>query len=428
MTAMTTAWILSLAKLGDFIQASALFGGLRTRYPNLILLAAQQSVVAAARLAGFFSEIIVLDPADPHLRRLPPAQALYNLSISPQAISLVDNLKAQNPRLTIFGPQKIQGQLHLPPAQELAYAIMRENRRWSPLNLVDIWRRLEPGYLAPNKLFWPTQKSPTTGAQPKVGLALGAGHPRRRWPRDKFKELAQKLQEKWGARVILLGGPGEKALGRAVNQELGQSADLINLVGRTDLGELTKVIEELDLLIASDTGALHLGAAVGTKTVGLYFGPALAQETGPYQAGSLTLQTLAACAPCPESRPCPDRVCQAQPTVNAAFQAAGRSLNADLSFEATPSPINGLATVEIDEFGFKLHPQTMEPEFRLSQILREATRAVLEPQYSPTRPEADLKAEPDFWRALANRLFSSPNLRPNQPRFIDALASMGVLG
>ncbi|MDR1606849.1 MAG: glycosyltransferase family 9 protein [Deltaproteobacteria bacterium] len=439
-----TAIILALAKLGDYIQATPLFRGLSQRYANLIFIGSQKSALEAAELSGLFSETLLIDPSDQKALenfKAPKAKAIYNLSLAPAALRVLAKIQDKQSQLTIFGPQLENGLTRLPPTQALALAIMSQNRRWAPFNLVDIWRRLEPGYLAPNELYWPTaaskdQEKPRD-SRLKVGLALGAGNARRRWPRECFQDLARKLSESLKAQIILLGAPAEKALGKALVKALSQSLslgeDLIDLVGQTNLRELTQITRGLDLLIASDTGLTHLAAALGTKVLGLYFGPALAQETGPYAGENLVAQTLAPCGPCPESRPCPERVCLELPETSLVLKAARNVLGHK---DPEPEPISpakgGLGVVKIDEFGFKLEfePQKTQPDLLIAQVIREAARASLDPNYQP-RIQAlnleDLKLEPDFWLTLASRIFEAPNPALSPKNFLGALESFGLL-
>jgi heptosyltransferase I len=102
----------------------------------------------------------------------------------------------------------------------------------------------------------------------------------RRWTKDGYRSLITHLLG-LGVKVLVLGGndPLEKKL----NAELitGLSADLINLTGKLNLVQWASVLAEVDLLIAPDTGAVHLANALGTKVVGLY-AVANPELTGPH--------------------------------------------------------------------------------------------------------------------------------------------------
>jgi lipopolysaccharide heptosyltransferase I len=113
----------------------------------------------------------------------------------------------------------------------------------------------------------------------------GAGRPNKRWPVERFRELARRLADEVGARVVLLWGPGEEDDARAV--AAGAAGALI--APPTTLRELVALARRARLVIAGDTGPLHIAAAVGTPCVGFY-GPTSGVRNGPYGAGHRVLQ------------------------------------------------------------------------------------------------------------------------------------------
>jgi len=108
------------------------------------------------------------------------------------------------------------------------------------------------------------------GDGPLVALHPGAKDAARRWPPERFAALGDALAARWGARLLLTGGDGERALTAAVRSSL--RARSLDLAGTTDLGTFAALIAGLDLLVTNDTGASHLAAAAGTRSVVL-FGP-----------------------------------------------------------------------------------------------------------------------------------------------------------
>lgn len=121
-----------------------------------------------------------------------------------------------------------------------------------------------------------------------VAINPGAGHPQKRWPVARFGALAERLATEAGARLLLLWGPDEAHMAREISLALpGQSA---LLAPPTDLGELAALLRRCRLMIANDTGPLHLAAALGTPALGLY-GPTRAERNGPYGARCRGLQS-----------------------------------------------------------------------------------------------------------------------------------------
>ena len=113
-----------------------------------------------------------------------------------------------------------------------------------------------------------------------VALNPGAGRADKRWPVRHFRALAERLGTEEGARVLLLWGPDEVHMARQIGDGLTSPAIL---APPTDLDELTSLLRRVSLMIAGDTGPLHLAAAVGTPALGL-FGPTSAARNGPYGA------------------------------------------------------------------------------------------------------------------------------------------------
>lgn len=114
-------------------------------------------------------------------------------------------------------------------------------------------------------------------------LNPGAGQAAKRWPVDRFAELAARLTGEASARVLVLWGPGEEAAARTIAAAPG-----VVLAPPTDLDTLVAVVRRASLVVAADTGPLHVAAAVGAPCVGLY-GPTSAVRNGPYGTGHRTL-------------------------------------------------------------------------------------------------------------------------------------------
>jgi heptosyltransferase I len=124
------------------------------------------------------------------------------------------------------------------------------------------------------------------GLKPHDRLVIinpGAGKAAKRWPVERFTELAARLAREASARVLVLWGPGEQIAARAIAGVPGAV-----LAPPTDLDTLIAVMRRASLVVAADTGPLHVAAAVGVPCVGLY-GPTSAARNGPYGAGHRTL-------------------------------------------------------------------------------------------------------------------------------------------
>ncbi len=103
---------------------------------------------------------------------------------------------------------------------------------------------------------------------PLAVMHSGAGDTRRRWPPQRFAEVADRLSEE-GMRIVLTGDSGEHDLTGAVRESMHH--DALDVAGRLSLGGLAGLLSTADLVVANDSGPLHLAEAVGAWTVGIYW-------------------------------------------------------------------------------------------------------------------------------------------------------------
>jgi heptosyltransferase-2 len=99
-----------------------------------------------------------------------------------------------------------------------------------------------------------------------LGLFPGANAPARRWPAERFAEVARAVAGR-GTTPLVLGGPEERDVTARVAAAAPRAVDL---GGRTDLADLAAILSLCDLVVTNDTGPMHLAGAVGTPTVSLW--------------------------------------------------------------------------------------------------------------------------------------------------------------
>jgi ADP-heptose:LPS heptosyltransferase len=143
-------------------------------------------------------------------------------------------------------------------------------------------------------------------AKPTIALNVGASTIYKRWPAENWVGLAERLIGR-GFSLILTAGPGEARDADQIAQSLEHKDSFMNLGGRTTLPELARVLQSSDLVISGDTGPMHLAAAVGTPTIGL-FGPTDPRRTGPYGSAHQTIWKQIPCSPCFRKPTCEGRV------------------------------------------------------------------------------------------------------------------------
>ncbi|NOQ65049.1 MAG: hypothetical protein GQ582_11115 [Methyloprofundus sp.] len=166
------------------------------------------------------------------------------------------------------------------------------------LHQVDIFFELAKkfsGLNEPIKITAADLELPTSSADNKWAAAQLQTHTRwiainpmasaldRTWPVERYIEVINHLQQEYpDTGLVLTGGPSEKERQFASQIEQQTTANCLNLVAKTTLTQLAALFKQVNLLIAPDTGPIHLGAAQGTICLGLYAAKR-PEYTGPYQ-------------------------------------------------------------------------------------------------------------------------------------------------
>jgi heptosyltransferase I len=137
------------------------------------------------------------------------------------------------------------------------------------------------------------------GQGPFALINPGAAWPNKRWPADRYGEVAAFLNDVRRLRPVIVWGPGEESLARAVAAASGGSAVV---APPTALGDLLALSRAASLMVSGDTGPLHVAAAAGTPIVSV-FGPTDPDRNGPWSPDDVILSRFGACA-CPYERRC----------------------------------------------------------------------------------------------------------------------------
>jgi len=139
-------------------------------------------------------------------------------------------------------------------------------------------------------------------SRPLVTLCPGAGYgPAKRWPARSFAAAASLLQERRGAEILVVGTASEADLAAAVLKEMKRPPRI--LTGGTTLRQLMGVLARSTVVIANDSGPMHLANALGVPVVGV-FGPTDPAVTGPFAPPSRVVKKDVPCWPC-YYRQCP---------------------------------------------------------------------------------------------------------------------------
>jgi len=139
------------------------------------------------------------------------------------------------------------------------------------------------------------------GANKLIALNTGGSWATKRWPPEKFAQLADRLQEEQIGEVVFTGGPSDLERIEEIRGMMEQEA--VSLAGETTLEELAALGEQIDLMVSGDSGPVHVTAAVGTDVFAI-FGPSNEKKYHPYGEGSQIITNDIDCRPCGEHQ-CP---------------------------------------------------------------------------------------------------------------------------
>jgi lipopolysaccharide heptosyltransferase II len=135
--------------------------------------------------------------------------------------------------------------------------------------------------------------------EPFAVLLPGTNWQTKRWPVENFAALVPPLAERFGLRSVVAGSGGDS--------ELAKSIGGIDVTGKTNLRQLVALLERAQIVIANDSGPMHIAAALGRPLVTL-FGPTNPIRTGPYRRNETVLRLDMPCSPC-YSRTCCHQSC-----------------------------------------------------------------------------------------------------------------------
>lgn len=115
------------------------------------------------------------------------------------------------------------------------------------------------------------------------------------WTNKKFSQLADLLIDRYDAKIVFTGGPDDRPPIQDIMAAMKGQA--VNLAGLTTLKMLAALYQKMVFVVSTDTGPMHMAAAVGTPVVAL-FGPTAPWRTGPFGSGHQIVRGGPECSPC----------------------------------------------------------------------------------------------------------------------------------
>jgi ADP-heptose:LPS heptosyltransferase len=267
--------------IGDIILTTPLIRATRERYPDAYI-AYLGDKKAVSLLAGnpFLDEIIPYDFSRPDvveqlrvmwLLRKRKFDAFVDLFSNPRSAMLA---RASGARIRIGKDVPGRGSFYthrmadfgsLTPAIDFHFEYLK------PLGVGKTSRRTEIFLSEDEKrearIFLKHQE--VDPSKPMIAIHPGATWPNKRWQKEQFAELIDRLRAKLGVEILLSPGPGDESLMKDI---LGLTVGAAHLLPVLPLRQLSAIFSLCRLLIANDCGPMHIGPAVATPTFGI-FGP-----------------------------------------------------------------------------------------------------------------------------------------------------------
>ena len=325
---MTRILVVKLGALGDFVLAFGPFAAIRAHHPDAdITLLTTAPFTAFAQAAPWFDRVVT--DARPRPWQLP---ALWRLRRALRGFDRVYDLQTSGRSGWYFrlaGRPEWSGIApgcslpHADPGRDRMHTVDRQREQLHAAGVTQFpapdlaWLRTAPAsFSKPSPAgrgqgeggprTAPTQEwgDPHPGPLPEgegEGYAVlipgaAAHRPRKRWPAERFGDLACRLAAH-GQKPVIVGGPGDAAHAAAIRAACPAAIDL---TGRTSLLQLGGILARAAVAVGNDTGPTHLAAALGIPTIALFSGESDPALTAP--RGRVTVLAAADLADLPAER------------------------------------------------------------------------------------------------------------------------------
>lgn len=295
--------VLRFSSLGDVVLTSAALDALRRAWPETEIVFATKSVFAdLVRPSPHVTRVIAMENGEGALsfaRTLREVQA-------DAILDLHSNNRSRALRMLVRGPKRRVVWSKRPFVDNLAVRLRLRPYRAAMTISERYHRAVEALVGAPvvrgEMRLWvaPAHRAEADailaseaidGTKPLVGISPGATAETKRWPAERFGELARRLVA-GGAQVIVTGSKGEAHLAAAIRAAEPAAHDL---TGRCGIGPLGGLISRCGVFVANDSGPMHMARALLVPTLA-FFG-----STDPRQfdfAGHAMEWSQVPCAPC----------------------------------------------------------------------------------------------------------------------------------
>lgn len=317
--------IIQTAFLGDLVLAIPLMRQTANIYPDdRLVVVVRKGLASALDGLQFIDEVIEVDKSSPsQWKRQSEELAKRNWGHvicphqSPRTALLVRRLKASGQRVgfkawwnKLAFDQLVERPLHLPDALRQLSLLTAVHSRFAEefseisdrtdlfndkgaVELVD-FRGIDIPIWAALNLDDRPGTSRTADTSKTVYLAPGSTWATKQWTIEGYIEVAQQLKSE-GFHVEIVGAPNERPLGDAICRQVG---GVVNRAGDWKLSETIEAFRKGRLLVANDSGAIHLAALAGLPTVSIFGPTTLELGFRPWQRRAIVVQKNLPCRPC----------------------------------------------------------------------------------------------------------------------------------
>lgn len=155
------------------------------------------------------------------------------------------------------------------------------------------------------------------GRRPLVAINPVAKWKTKLWEQERFAILADRLMDDLSCDIVFTGSKEDRAVIGDISGRMSKRP--LNLAGQTGLKDLTYLYTRCNALVTTDTGPMHIAAAMGCPVIAL-FGPTSPQRTGPYGEGHKVIRADVDCSPC-FKKTCDHMTCMKEIKVDGVFDA-----------------------------------------------------------------------------------------------------------
>ncbi len=148
-----------------------------------------------------------------------------------------------------------------------------------------------------------------------AGINPGGNWRPKRWPKENFAELADKLTDQFKAKIIITGSGQDLELAQVIRQNMRHGAILA--CGKLTIKQFAVLANILNIFVSADSGPMHIANAMGARKIIALFGPTDPKLTGPYPSDNVVIvrKNVACRIPCYKVN-CTDNLCMKKITVD----------------------------------------------------------------------------------------------------------------